>query len=174
MSTTILTSLSTYMSKTSSMTTSKLKFVILKRLNKWKIKKKFRGGSCPGGKCTKVGGGRCHKNRGGRCHKNGGGKCPGGKCNTIVAFSIIVLSLSYLVFCSTPRWVLIGRRPWFPAAWDSAALTNFCPKRSGRTHLSTYTNLLESAHKPTKTITTHVHKHPRRGTARLKTAPGKR
>ena len=82
MSTTILTSLSTYMSKTSSMTTSKLKFVILKRLNKWKIKKKFRGGSCPGGKCTKVGGGRCHKNRGGRCHKNGGGKCPGGKCNT--------------------------------------------------------------------------------------------
>ena len=83
MSTTILTSLSTYMSKTSSMTTSKLKFVILKRLNKWKIKKKFRGGSCPGGKCTKVGGGRCHKNRGGRCHKNGGGKCPGGKCNTI-------------------------------------------------------------------------------------------
>ena len=34
MSTTILTSLSTYMSKTSSMTTSKLKFVILKRLNK--------------------------------------------------------------------------------------------------------------------------------------------
>ena len=74
MSTTILTSLSTYMSKTSSMTTSKLKFVILKRLNKWKIKKKFRGGSCPGGKCTKVGGGRCHK--------NGGGKCPGGKCNT--------------------------------------------------------------------------------------------
>ena len=84
MSTTILTSLSTYMSKTSSMTTSKLKFVILKRLNKWKIKKKFRGGSCPGGKCTKVGGGRCHKNRGGRCHKNGGGKCPGGKCNTTV------------------------------------------------------------------------------------------
>ena len=82
MSTTILTSLSTYMSKTSSMTTSKLKFVILKRLNKWKIKKKFRGGSCPGGKCTKVGGGRCHKNRGGRCHKNGGGKCLGGKCNT--------------------------------------------------------------------------------------------
>ena len=44
--------------------------------------KKYRGGSCPGGKCTKVGGGRCHKNRGGRCHKNGGGKCPGGKCNT--------------------------------------------------------------------------------------------
>ena len=54
-----------------------------------------------------------------------------------VSFSIIVLSLSYLVFCSTPRWVLIGRRPWFPAAWDSAALTNFCPKRSGSTHLPT-------------------------------------
>ena len=42
----------------------------------------FRGGSCPGGKCTKVGGGRCHKNRGGRCHKNGGGKCPGGISTT--------------------------------------------------------------------------------------------
>ena len=88
MSTTILTSLSTYMSKTSSMTTSKLKFVILKHLNKWKIQKIFRGGSCPGGKCTKVGGGRCYKNRGGRCHKNGGGKCPGGKCNTTIFCTI--------------------------------------------------------------------------------------
>ena len=99
--TTTLTSLSNYLYITPSMTTSKLKFVILKRLNKWKIKKKFRGGSCPGGKCTKVGGGRCHKNRGGRCHKNGGGKCPGGKCNTIVEVDDFNLSFQIPVFLLT-------------------------------------------------------------------------
>ena len=108
MSTTILTSLSTYMSKTSSMTTSKLKFVILKRLNKWKIKKKFRGGSCPGGKCTKVGGGRCHKNRGGRCHKNGGGKCPGGKCNTTEYMLSHFIHLARNVKCWHIRRVMSG------------------------------------------------------------------
>ena len=69
-----------------------------------------------------------------------------------VSFSIIVLSLSYLVFCSTPRWVLIGRRPWFPAAWDSAALTNFCPKRSGA-HTYQHTQAYSSAHKPSRVHT---------------------
>ena len=120
MSTTILTSLSTYMSKTSSMTTSKLKFVILKRLNKWKIKKKIRGGSCPGGKCTKVGGGRCHKNRGGRCHKNGGGKCPGGKCNTTVILSQTSI-LRMLLFLASKDWnaVVKGVTIWHSWELDS-------------------------------------------------------
>ena len=123
MSTTILTSLSTYMSKTSSMTTSKLKFVILKRLNKWKIKKKFRGGSCPGGKCTKVGGGRCHKNRGGRCHKNGGGKCPGGKCNTTLSLVALKCYHIALTWLSTQARKIssLGSLTW---TWT----TSNCPK----------------------------------------------